>query len=107
VQTRVIQVRPTPDPVFYVGKGKVEEIVHLCKQMSTDVVIFDHELSPSQQRNLEDKIGIKVVDRTQLILDIFALRANSAMGKIQVELAQLNYLLPRLKGKGILLSPAK
>jgi len=82
----------------------VEEIARLCDELQVDVVIFDHDLTPSQQSNIEEKIGVKVVDRTQLILDIFALRANSAMGKIQVELAQLNYLLPRLKGKGILLS---
>lgn len=68
------------------------------------MIVFDDDLTPSQQKNLEEKIGVKIVDRTQLILDIFALRANSAMGKIQVELAQMSYLLPRLKGKGILLS---
>lgn len=104
VQTKVIQKKSKPDTAFFIGKGKTEEIAHLCQQLNTDVVIFDHDLTPSQQKNLEDKIGIKVVDRTQLILDIFALRANSGMGKIQVELAQLTYLLPRLRGKGILLS---
>lgn len=104
MQTRVVQARSSPDPTFYIGKGKADEIARLCEQVKADVVIFDHDLTPSQQRNLEEKIGVKIVDRSQLILDIFALRANSAAGKIQVELAQLNYLLPRLKGKGILLS---
>jgi len=104
VQARVVQKRSRPDSAFYIGKGKAEEIARLCHQLNTDVVIFDHDLTPSQQKNLEEKIGVKIVDRTQLILDIFALRANSGMGKIQVELAQLTYLLPRLKGKGILLS---
>jgi len=104
VQATVIQKRRTPDPAFFVGKGKAEEIARLCDELNTDVVIFDHDLTPSQQKNLEEKTGVKIVDRTQLILDIFALRANSGMGKIQVELAQLTYLLPRLRGKGILLS---
>jgi len=104
VQAKVIQRRENPDPVFYIGKGKVEEVAHLCQELETEVVVFDDDLTPSQQRNLEEKIGVKVVDRTQLILDIFALRAKSGMGKIQVELAQMTYLLPRLKGKGILLS---
>ncbi len=104
VQVRIIQKKSKPDPTFYVGKGKVEEIAHLCQELNTEVVVFDDELTPSQQKNFEEKIGVKTVDRTQLILDIFALRANSAMGKIQVELAQMTYLLSRLKGKGILLS---
>jgi len=104
VQARVVQKRERPDPAFYIGKGKAEEIAHLCQKVETDVVIFDDDLTPSQQRNLEEKIGVKIVDRTQLILDIFALRAKSSTGKIQVELAQMEYLLPRLKGKGIILS---
>lgn len=104
VQAKVIQTRTTPDSTFYIGKGKVGEIAHLCQQLGTDVVIFDNDLTPSQQRNLEEKIGVRVIDRTQLILDTFALRAKSRAGKIQVELAQLSYLLPRLIGKGILLS---
>ena len=86
------------------GKGKADELANLVKEAGVDLVIFDDDLSPSQQRNLEDKIGVKIIDRTQLILDIFAQRAHSASGKIQVELAQLSYLLPRLIGKGIILS---
>jgi len=104
VEARVVQSREKPDPAFYIGKGKAEEIARLCEKLNIEVVVFDDDLTPSQQKNLEEKIGVKIVDRTQLILDIFALRANSAMGKIQVELAQMSYLLPRLKGKGILLS---
>jgi len=104
VQAKIIQTRSTPDSAFYIGKGKVGEIANLCKQLGTDVVIFDDDLTPSQQRNLEERIGVRVIDRTQLILDTFALRAKSGAGKIQVELAQLTYLLPRLKGRGILLS---
>lgn len=104
IQTRIVQTRAKPDSTFYLGKGKVEEIARICQELGTEIVIFDNELTPSQQKNLEEKIRIKVVDRTQLILDIFALRANSGTGKIQVELAQMTYLLPRLTGKGILLS---
>lgn len=106
VQAKITQKREIPDPAFYIGKGKAEELSRLCQQLATDAVIFDDDLTPSQQKNLEEKIGVgvKIVDRTQLILDIFALRANSGMGKIQVELAQLSHLLPRLKGKGLVLS---
>lgn len=104
VQTEIVQTRIRPDPVFYIGKGKAEEIARVCQQLETEVVIFDDDLTPSQQKNLEEKIEAKIVDRTQLILDIFALRAKSGMGKIQVELAQMTYLLPRLRGKGVLLS---
>ncbi len=100
----VIQARKAKDSAFYIGKGKVQEIANLSQELEAKVVIFDDELTPSQQGNLEEKIGSKVIDRTQLILDIFAQRARSKMDKIQVELAQLTYLLPRLKGKGILLS---
>jgi len=101
---QVIQKRETTDVAFYIGKGKAEEIGQLAREKQADLVIFNDDLSPSQQYNLEDKIGIKVIDRTQLILDIFAQRAHSNTGKVQVELAQLTYLLPRLRGKGILLS---
>jgi len=101
---RVIQNRKTEDSAFYIGKGKVQEIANLSRELEAKVVIFDDELTSSQQGNLEEGIETKVIDRTQLILDIFAQRAHSRMGKIQVELAQLTYLLPRLKGKGILLS---
>lgn len=104
VLARVIQKREMPDGAFYIGKGKAEEIGQLAGEKQADLVIFNDDLSPSQQYNLEDKIGIKVIDRTQLILDIFAQRAHSNAGKVQVELAQLTYLLPRLRGKGILLS---
>ena len=86
------------------GKGKAVELANLAQETEADLVIFDDDLTPSQQRNLEEKIGTKIIDRTQLILDIFAQRAHSAAGKIQVELAQLGYLLPRLIGKGIILS---
>jgi GTP-binding protein HflX len=88
----------------YIGKGKAEEISSICKDKGADVVIFGDDLTSSQQQNLEESIGVKVIDRTQLILDIFARRAHSTEGKVQVELAQLEYLLPRLKGKGIMLS---
>ncbi len=104
VISRVIQNRKTEDSAFYIGKGKVQEIANLSRELEAEVMIFDDELTSSQQGNLEEGIGTKVIDRTQLILDIFAQRAHSGMGKIQVELAQLTYLLPRLKGKGILLS---
>ena len=88
-----------PDPATFVGKGKVAEI-HDLVHATADVVIFDDELSPGQLRNLEERFGAKVLDRTALILDIFALHARSGEGKAQVELAQLNYLLPRLRGWG-------
>lgn len=91
-------------PRCLIGKGKVEEIAGVAEDEGADVVIFNHDLSGTQQRNLEDTVGIKTIDRTQLILDIFAQRAHSKEGKIQVELAQLTYLLPKLVGKGIMLS---
>ncbi len=94
----------TPNAALLVGKGKAEEFQKLCEAEEADLVIFNSDLSASQQRNLEDLMGVKTIDRTQLILDIFALRAKSAEGKLQVELAQLQYLLPRLTGKGIFLS---
>ena len=94
--------RPTAD--YFVGKGKAEEVALLSSRLKADVVIFSNELTATQQRNLEEIINTKIIDRTQLILDIFARRARSREGKLQVELAQLNYLLPRLAGKGIILS---
>ena len=100
----VIQRRDRPDPATYVGSGKVEEIRELVLHTGADTVICDGELSPSQLRNLEQKLKIKVVDRTALILDIFAQHARSREGKTQVELAQLNYLVPRLRGWGESLS---
>jgi GTPase len=94
----------SPQAAFLMGRGKAEELKVLSEQLEANVVIIDRDLFPSQQRNLEELVGVKVIDRTQLILDIFALRAKSAEGKLQVELAQLKYLLPRLAGKGIFLS---
>ena len=91
-------------PAYYIGKGKVADIALLAKDKKADLVIFNNDLTGSQQKNLEDVIGLKTVDRTQLILDIFADRAKSGEGKVQVELAQLEYLLPRLTGRGIALS---
>lgn len=100
----VIQKRDAKDSAFYVGKGKLEEIKLMAQAQEADLVIFDDEISPSQQRNIEEMLGMKVLDRTGLILDIFAQRARSREGKIQVELAQLEYILPRLTGQGIALS---
>jgi len=100
----LIQRRDRPDPATYVGSGKVEEIRELVVHTGADTVICDGELSPSQLRNLEQKLKVKVVDRTALILDIFAQHARSREGKTQVELAQLNYLVPRLRGWGESLS---
>jgi GTP-binding protein HflX len=104
VLARQLQERVKPDPAFFIGRGKVEDVRAAAEEAELDLVLFDDELSPGQQRNLEDKIGCKVIDRTQLILDIFARRARTREGKLQVELAQLKYLLPRLTGKGTLLS---
>ena len=98
------QASPAPDPATLVGKGKLEEIGGEVGARGADVVIFDRDLIPTQLRNLEEALGRKVVDRTQLILDIFAHRALSREGKLQVELAQLSYLLPRLIGRGTVLS---
>ncbi|MDD5108659.1 MAG: GTPase HflX [Candidatus Omnitrophica bacterium] len=89
---------------YLIGKGKVEEISAIANEEGVDTVIFSHDLSGTQQRNLERAIGKKTIDRTQLILDIFSRRAKSPEGKMQVELAQLQYLLPRLSGKGVMLS---
>lgn len=92
------------NPKTYIGSGKVEEIKELAKASEADMVIFDNELSPSQKRNLENILDMMVLDRSALVLDIFAQRARTAEGKLQVELAQLNYILPRLTGKGVELS---
>ena len=100
----VIQERKRPDPATLVGRGKVEDIRGLSEARDVNLVVFDEELSPAQQRNLEGAIGRKTLDRTQLILDIFAKRARTREGRLQVELAQLDYLLPRLAGHGVLLS---
>jgi len=101
---RQVQSRPTPDVATYIGKGKAEEIELLRRHLEFDFVIFDDELTPVQQRNLERIIDCQVLDRTAVILDIFALRARTREAKLQVELAQLGYRLPRLTGKGIELS---
>ncbi len=98
------QKRPVPDRRYLVGLGKVEEIKRLLGPSGANLVVFFNVLSTLQQRNLEDFLGVKVIDRSRLILDIFARRARSQEGKLQVELAQLLYLLPRLTGKGIALS---
>jgi GTP-binding protein HflX len=100
----LIQRRPKPDPATYIGSGKVEELRDVVQSTGADTVICDGELSPGQLRQLEEKLKVKVVDRTALILDIFAQHARSRDGKAQVELAQLSYLLPRLRGWGEALS---
>jgi len=97
---RVLQSRAAPEAATLIGQGKVEEIAAAVRAGAADAVIFDHDLTPTQQRNLEKAIGSKVIGRTQLILDIFASRARTREGRLQVELAQLNYLLPRLAGHG-------
>ncbi|HHW21355.1 MAG TPA: GTPase HflX [Clostridiaceae bacterium] len=104
VVASIIQNRESRDAAFLIGRGKVEELGLLVQTNEADLVIFDEEISPSQQRNLEEALGVKVIDRTGLILDIFAQRARSREGKIQVELAQLEYNLPRLQGLGFALS---
>ncbi|CUU06829.1 GTP-binding protein HflX [Candidatus Kryptobacter tengchongensis] len=96
---RIYQEREKPDPAFFIGRGKAEQIAKIVGEEKIDVVIFDDDLSGVQIRNLEDVINCKVIDRTTLILDIFASHARTAPAKIQVELAQLEYLLPRLTGK--------
>jgi GTP-binding protein HflX len=104
VVLRVLQERPKPDPSTFIGAGKAKMLAASCAETGVDVVIFDNELTPAQLRQLEEVTGRKVVDRTQLILDIFARRAKTREGKLQVELAQLKYLLPRLAGSGDALS---
>jgi GTP-binding protein HflX len=100
VVLRVLQERPKPDPATFLGSGKVELLTQAADEADVDVVVFDNELSPAQLRELGKRLDRKVVDRTQLILDIFARRARTREGKLQVELAQLKYLLPRLVGMG-------
>ena len=101
---RIVQRRTAPDPATYVGKGKAAELKDLAEATDCDTVVFDDELSPAQQRNLEKLLGRTALDRTAVILDIFAQNASSVEGKAQVELAQLRYLQPRLRGKGLSLS---
>ena len=100
----MVQKRDELEKATAIGEGKVEELKQACESLDADLVIFDHELSPSQLRNLEDAVGVSVVDRTMLILDIFAARALTSEGKLQVELAQQKYLMPRLMGLGKSLS---
>lgn len=104
VKRQFTQKRDKPDSKYFIGKGKVEEIHAAVHQYDADVVIFDHELFPSQERNLEDALGVKIIDRTELILDIFAQHAHSKEGALQVELAQYQFLLPRLTGRGVAMS---
>ena len=104
VITRVIQNRQRPDPATFIGSGKAEELSLVCQAMEIDLAIVDDELTGAQQRNLENVLGVRVIDRTALILDIFAQRAQTSEGKLQVELAQMKYRLPRLTGMGTVLS---
>ncbi|HHW38963.1 MAG TPA: GTPase HflX [Bacillales bacterium] len=104
VMMSLSQKRNKVHSATYIGKGKIEEILALEQELEMDLIIFNDELSPSQTRNLSEKFEAKVIDRTQLILDIFASRAKSKEGKLQVELAQYEYLLPRLAGQGLALS---
>ncbi|MGA2989801.1 MAG: GTPase HflX [Candidatus Korobacteraceae bacterium] len=101
---RFLQKRDRPDPATLIGRGKLEELAAAAKMSAADLIIFDHELTPSQQRNLERGFDCRVIDRTQLILDIFARHARTREGQLQVELAQLQYLLPRLAGRGVEMS---
>ena len=104
VITRVLQNRDKPDPATFIGSGKAAELSLVCQAMEIDLAIVDDELSGAQQRKLEDALGVRVIDRTALILDIFAQRAQTAEGKLQVELAQMKYRLPRLTGAGTSMS---
>jgi GTP-binding protein HflX len=99
-----LQHRDKPDPATLIGRGKLQEIAGAAAMSNADLIIFDHELSPSQQRNIENEVNPRVLDRTQLILDIFARHARTREGQLQVELAQLQYLLPRLAGRGVEMS---
>ena len=100
----ILQRRDRPDPATLIGAGKLEEIAGAAASVNADVLLFDHDLSPSQQRNIEKIVQRRVIDRTQLILDIFARHARTREGQLQVELAQLHYMLPRLAGHGIEMS---
>ena len=100
----VLQHRDRPDPATLIGRGKLEEIAGAAASVSADLLLFDHDLTASQQRNVEKVVHARVIDRTQLILDIFATHARTREGQLQVELAQLEYLLPRLTGRGVEMS---
>ncbi|MBB6143259.1 GTP-binding protein HflX [Silvibacterium bohemicum] len=104
IGAEVIQRRPKPDPATLLGSGKVEEIAGIAASIHADVILFDHDLTPTQLRNLEEALPCRIVDRTQLILDIFARHARTREGQLQVELAQLEYMLPRLTGRGASMS---
>ena len=104
VVLRILQERPSPDPATFLGRGKVESLTQACAELDVDLIIFDNELSPAQLRNLERATEVAVLDRTQLILDIFAQRARTREGQLQVELAQLKYVMPRLVGSAAWLS---
>lgn len=104
VAATLCQKRASPDGATYIGKGRLEELRVYCADEEIDLLIFEGELTPSQQRNIERETDVRVIDRTMLILDIFALHARSGEGKLQVEIAQLKYTLPRLGGKGLALS---
>lgn len=104
VRGQIVQKREAPDKATCIGTGRLEEIAEICENAEIPLLIFDLELTSTQLRNIEEITGCRVIDRTMLILDIFAARARSAEGRIQVELAQLQYLLPRLAGKGAQLS---
>ncbi len=100
VAAAIVQHRERIDPATLIGSGKLEEIAGSAASVNADLILFDHDLSPSQQRNIEKIVHRRVIDRTQLILDIFARHARTREGQLQVELAQLQYLLPRLAGRG-------
>lgn len=104
VAARVVQNRQTPEPRTFLGTGKAQELGEQARALGATLIVFDNELSPAQTRNLEDITGIRVIDRSTLILDIFAMRAATREGKLQVELAQYKYILPRLTGRGVELS---
>jgi GTP-binding protein HflX len=104
VAARMVQRRQAPDPATYLGRGKAEELVAICLEVDADTVVFDDDLSPAQQRNLEKILGRTAIDRTAVILDIFAQNARTPEGRAQVELALLRYRLPRLRGRGHALS---
>src|SRR6202011_6049466 len=100
VKERIVQRRSAPDPATYLGRGKAEELRSVCLAVDADTVVFDDDLSPAQQRNLEKILGRTAIDRTAVILDIFAQNAQTPEGRAQVELALLRYRLPRLRGRG-------
>src|SRR3954464_7000075 len=104
VVLRVLQERPKPDSSTFLGAGKIKTLAVSVSELNADLVVFDNELTPAQLRQIEEEVGRKIIDRTQLILDIFARRARTREGKLQVELAQLKYILPRLAGSGTALS---